>query len=703
MNQASYRLLLVAFGAAVLGLGALWGCSPGPQYSLMYPGTQATNRPDAARVIARLHASSPHRSAPILAIRPGEELWVIVKPERAASVAEQGDQVPGCGMLLGKLPTAAEQVPVPLKHTDVSAEVTGYIVTVDVRQQYHNPFNEKIEAVYMFPLPQDAAVSEFQMTIGERNIRGVIRERAEAEKIYHEARSQGHVAALLTQERPNIFTQSVANIEPGKAIDVNIKYYHTLAFLDGWHEFVFPMVVGPRFNPPGATDGIGATGYGSAGRSVEQREVQYLRPQQRSGHDIALRVDIDAAVSIERLESPTHRIETRSLGDSRSVVTLRKDDSIPDRDFVLRYKVAGERVKSAFVSHNDPRGGFFTLMLYPPDSMRGLPRQPMEIVFVLDASGSMNGEPIRLAKDALGHALKQLRPEDTFQIVRFSDSASQLGPAPVAATPENIRRAMSIVREINGEGGTMMIEGIRAALDFPHDERRLRFVCFLTDGFIGNEADVLTEIHRRLGATRIFSFGIGSAPNRYLLEQMAIMGRGAAAYAGPGDDSVEIMSAFMERVTQPALMNVGIDWGGMQVSEVYPQRIPDLFVGRPIVVTGRFSGAAPSQPLRVSGRSGGRDVSLAVPLDHASATIPALPRIWARMKIADLSQRSVVESQSEYQQLVRSTALEYELMSAYTAFVAVDSATRTAGAHGTTVAVPVPVPQGVRYETAVGP
>jgi len=296
-----------------------------------------------------------------------------------------------------------KQVPIPLKHTDVQASISGYIATVKVLQQFHNPYDHKIEAVYVFPLPENAAVNEFVMTIGERRIRGVIREREEAEEIYAEARRQGHIAALLTQERPNIFTQSVANIEAGKAIDVTIHYFHTLAYTDGWYEFVFPMVVGPRFNPPGSTHGIGAAARDAAGVSGQKTEVTYLAPDERSGHDIALSVEIDAGVEIPETLCRSHEVAVRKISPDHVMIKLNPRDSIPNKDFVLRYRVAGEGIQSSLLTHRDKRGGFFTLMVYPPVELKSLPRHPLELVFVLDCSGSMKGEPIAQAKAAVKH------------------------------------------------------------------------------------------------------------------------------------------------------------------------------------------------------------------------------------------------------------------------------------------------------------
>jgi Ca-activated chloride channel homolog len=259
-------------------------------------GLQGGTAPDKAYGFARTaNAISTTRSSTQsqMHFSQSEELWIISRPTRVAQIND--DQYPGTGALVTK--RAEKEIPLPLKHTDVKAKVNGYIATVEVTQQFHNPYDSKIEAVYVFPLPENSAVNEFVMIIGERQIRGIIREREEAERIYKEARSQGYVASMMTEERPNIFTQSVANIEPGKQIDVNIKYYNTLAYMDGWFEFAFPMVVGPRFNPPGSTKGVGAVGRGATGASGQSTEVTYLRPGERSGHDIALEVEIDAGVA----------------------------------------------------------------------------------------------------------------------------------------------------------------------------------------------------------------------------------------------------------------------------------------------------------------------------------------------------------------------------------------------------------------------
>lgn len=684
-----------------------------------------------------------------------EELWIIQRPGDASrrGNARTSDELPGSGALVASFvsdqPSADPTIPVPLKHTDVRGSIAGYISTVSVTQQFHNPFSSKIEATYVFPLPENAAVSDFVMTVGDRTIRGIIREREQAERIYQEARSQGYVATLLTEERPNIFTQKVANIEPGKSIDITITYYATLNYVDGSYEFVFPMVVGPRFNPPAtmpatgagsddlragsvaahrgsstSSDGIGAVPRGASGISGQRTEVSYIRPGERSGHDIAISLSIDAAgTPIDRIESTTHVIETRRDG-SRVDVRLSPLDSIPNKDFVLRYTLAqdrGQLLRSAFIAAPESRGTHFALMLLPPDDVASLSRQPLELVFVLDCSGSMSGEPITQAKRAIERALRQLRPDDTFQVIRFSSNADTLGPAPIRATPQNVSRGLEYVRGLTSEGGTMMIEGINAALDFPHDPSRLRFVTFLTDGYIGNEGDILAAIQNKLGPSRIFSFGVGSSVNRYLMDSMARVGRGCVAYITPGDSSMEVMDEFMGRISHPAMTDLSIDWGGLAVdpAEVFPGRLPDLFSGRPVIIAGKLSGdVPPGASIRISGRVAGQPRTVTVPVNIGASfgassdwaetsrfgtpsPSQALAMVWARRKIADIAERATPSSAADDAVAIRSLALGYGLLSRYTAFLAVDSLTRTEGTFGTSVTMPVNVPEGVRYETTV--
>jgi Ca-activated chloride channel family protein len=309
----------------------------------------------AAPAGAQFAGMRPGGNTLLSQVQPGEEIWVIQTSEPAAQTE---DDSPGSGTMLALVPlrglprgVAPEhgaqtvEVPLPLRHTDVHAVVTGYISAVDVTQQFENPYDEKIEAVYLFPLPEKAAVNEFVMTIGERKIRGILREKEEAHRIYEDARAQGYRASLLVQHRPNIFEQKVANIEPGKRIDVNIRYFHTLAYEDGWYSFVFPTVVGPRYNPQGSRDPVAALPRTNYETPAVGTAVRYLRPNERSAHDIGISVDVDAGVAIEELTA-SHEIATRRDGESRAHVALAGGSTMPNRDFILKFRVAGATIKS---------------------------------------------------------------------------------------------------------------------------------------------------------------------------------------------------------------------------------------------------------------------------------------------------------------------------------------------------------------------
>ncbi|HYD02432.1 MAG TPA: VIT domain-containing protein [Phycisphaerales bacterium] len=645
--------------------------------------------------------------------RPGEEIWVIAK--RPPAPAPRSDDGPGSGAMLCVLPGKPEQVPAPLKHTSVRASVVGPAAKVDVTQTFQNPFSEKIEAVYVFPLPENGAVTEFVMTIGERRIRAVVREREEAERIYTAARSQGYTAALLTQERPNVFTQRVANIEPGRSIDVAITYYHTVAEMDGSYQWVFPMVVGPRFNPPSTQGrGVGAAALGARGASGQVTEVQYLAPHQRSGVDIDVRVDVEAGMPMESVRSGSHSVRVQRVSGSRSVVELSRGDTLPNKDMVVEWKVSGAYAKGGLVygaRRPDERAGAgdgsFVMMLVPPESAERLQRAPLEMVFVVDRSGSMDGAPIAQARAAVRRGLDRLRPGDSFQIIDFAESSTALGSRPLEATPENIRRGKEFVSGMDAKGGTYMLTGLRAALAFPHDPERLRFVTFLTDGLIGNETEVLSAQASALGDSRIFSFGVGSAPNRFLMDRMAKLGRGVAAYVSvsdPESEGADVMDRFFDRIERPVLTDVTIDWNGARVSEVTPSALPDLFTGRSVVVAGRVSGGF-ARPVKVTGRVGGRSVTMDVqPTPAVGDGGQAIAAIRARQELSALGERAVVEGWDleRYAASVRRVALENSLVSPFTALVAVDSSVRTVGTSGVSVAVPVPVPEGVRYDTTVG-
>ncbi|MFN0057802.1 MAG: VIT domain-containing protein [Planctomycetota bacterium] len=614
---------------------------------------------------------------------------------------------PDCGSLLARRDSTCEELPLPLRHTDVRAQLDGPIASVRVRQEFHNPFDTKIEARYVFPLPHDAAVSDFILTIGTRRIRGIIRERKEAERIYQAARARGHVATLLEEERPNIFEQKVANIEPGKAIEVAIDYFNLLPYRDGSYEFAFPLVVGPRYNPAGVAArgaGVGAVAHTAAGSSGQEVEVTYLKPGERSGHDVSLTVDIAAGVSLGEIESPSHKVEIDRNGERRARVTLASGSTIANRDFVLRYQVAGDATQGALLTHCDERGGFFSLLLVPPRKLERIERAPMEFVFVIDCSGSMQGAPLELAKGVVRRLLKKLESDDSFQIIQFSNVASTLGDASLRATRDNVRRGLAYLDDLQSEGGTEMLAGVRAALELPSDDERARLVTFLTDGFIGNEGQVFAAVAKSVGQSRLFSVGIGNSVNRHLLAGMARLGRGTTIVVGTNESATQAADQYYERLRHPALERIEIDWGGLKPEGLAPARVSTLFAGQPILITGRFEGSPPAA-IHVRGRAGGKRIEYTIRCDGEAErddNIPALASIWARRRIEQLSDAYAVRRDEIVKADIRALACRYNLLSAETSFIAVDSASVTDGDHGVTVPVAVPVPAGVRYDTTVG-
>lgn len=590
----------------------------------------------------------------------------------------------------------------PLKHTAVQAEITGFTARVNVTQVFQNPFRETIEAVYTFPLPNRAAVDSMVMLIGDRTVRGKIKRREEARAIYEEARSRGRTAGLLDQERPNIFTQSVANILAGQQVKITISYVETLNYEEGEYGFVFPMVVGPRYIPgrPAGQQGGGWSPDTDRVPDASRITPPVARPGTRAGHDISVEVALDAGMPVDRLRSVNHEIDFERPSATRARVRLRERAVIPNKDFVLRYDVAGRRISDAVLTHRGSRGGFFTLILQPPERVTLAEVTPKELVFVLDTSGSMSGFPIEKAKETMKLALESLYPQDTFNLITFAGDTHILFPSPAPASEANLRRAQEFLAARRGSGGTEMMKAVRAALEASENQAAVRIVCFMTDGYVGNEAEIIAEVGRHPNA-RVFSFGIGNSVNRYLLDKMAEIGRGEVEYVSLNEDGSAAAKRFHERVRNPLLTDVSIDWGGLPVQDVYPKRVPDLFAAKALVLSGRYSGAARGM-IRINGKVAGRPWSrqVSVDLPAGEARHDVLPVLWARNRIEDLLDEQFAGE--EARERVTELALEYQLMSPFTSFVAVEEMTVTEGGQPRRVEVPVEMPEGVSYEGVFG-
>jgi len=593
----------------------------------------------------------------------------------------------------------------PLKHTSVNAEISGFIGYVEVTQYYENPFDEPIEAIYVFPLPQNSAVNDMAMKIGKRTIRGIVKKREEARQIYEAAKAAGKTAGLLEQERPTIFSQSLANILPGDKIEIMIRYNQDLTYDNGQYEFVFPMVVGPRYIPG---DSVGKSGPGWApdtDRVPDASKITppVLKPEQRSGHDIDLVVNLDAGVPIQTLVSPSHQIRIKKDGKSKAEIKIESNDTIPNKDFILRYHVLGVKPEIAILTHSGDLGKYFMMMIQPKAEFKMNEITPKEMIFVVDCSGSMKGDPIAKAREAMRRCIEGMNPDDTFQIIRFSMSAVGFSPKPVPNSPENVKRGLKFINEMHGQGGTEMLTGIKAALDTPADPQRMRIVFFMTDGYIGNETEILAAIEKRLGSTRLFSFGVGSSVNRYLLNRMAEIGRGTVQYVRPDEDTEKAVTKFYNRISKPYLTNIQINWKNLSVLDVYPQRIPDLFAAQPIIIHGRYQNSGKATILlkgEVAGKTYEMPISAHFPekqLEHA-----ALATLWARTRIKDLMAQMYRGEKQEIIEQVTDLAIQYKLMSKYTSFVAVEEQVRNEGGKLKKVLVPVEIPDGVSYEGIFG-
>lgn len=585
------------------------------------------------------------------------------------------------GMLYASSKNGAELGACPLKTTHVNAEISGFLARVNVRQVFENHFAEPIEAVYTFPLSQNGAVDQMTMTVGSRTIRGKIMKREEAREVYETAKSAGRTAALLDQQRPNIFTQAVANVMPGETVVIEISYVETLKYEDGEYEFVFPMTVGPRYIPGSVSD---------AGK------ISPPVARTRAGHDISINIDLNAGVPVESIRSSSHQIDQVNFTPNRSNVALREEKVIPNKDFILRYDVTGGRIQDAILTHRGERGGFFTLILQPPDRAAAEDRTPKEIVFVLDTSGSMWGFPIEKAKEAMMLSLDGLYPEDTFNLITFSGDTSILFERPVPATQANLEMAKDFLESRRSGGGTEMMKAIRAALAPSNSQEHVRIVCFMTDGLVGNDSQIIAEIQRHPNA-RVFSFGIGSSVNRFLLDKMAEAGNGEVEYVSLADDGSKAAKRFYERVRTPLLMDVSIDWNGMPVADVYPGKLGDLFSARPIIVSGRFLAPA-SGTIKLKGWLAGQEYvrEIAVDLPEAQPENDSLASLWARKRIDELSSEALnAGNASDLNKQIADLGLEFRLLTNFTSFVAVEEQIVNHGGTPTRVEVPVAIPEGV--------
>jgi len=585
------------------------------------------------------------------------------------------------GSLLFRDVKSGEYIPAPQLHTDVKIEITGMIGFARVVQEFENPGDEWLEGVYVFPLPEDAAVSHLTMDVGDRVIEGVIKEREEARKTYTEAKKEGKKASLLEQERPNIFMISVANIGPHEAIRVELEYQQTIRLENGLFSLRFPTVVGPRYIPGKQSgtadrfDEFTLPGWAFATMEVPDApriSPPVVEPGQDPDNPISLEVILDPGFNLDRLQSLNHAVDITYVNEEKAVIRLSNAWAVADRDFVLEWTPdKGSAPRAALFAEAKGGENFIYLMVMPPaESITTTYHIPREVIFVVDVSGSMAGPSIDQAKEALEFAVSRLAPEDRFNIITFNDSVDKLFSYPMTGTSPHIDKARRFIKGLEAEGGTEIRPALNEALDGSTSLNRIRQVIFLTDGCVGNEQQLFQTVRERLGDSRLFTVGIGSAPNSYFMRNIAERGKGSFTYIGDVKEVQERMEELFTKLENPLLTDIRLSLSNNAAAEMFPDPIPDLYLGEPVTLVARLK-EVPEQFI-LSGYYEGRFWETEVNTRTAGESGGISIR-WARQKIkALMDSLDGGADKDKVRKNVVATALQHQLVSRYTSLVAVD-------------------------------
>ena len=579
-------------------------------------------------------------------------------------------------------------VPLPRGRTAIDLHVTGIMVHGEVSQSFHNPTNETIEVIYVFPLPEGAAVDHMEMRIGERRIVSVIQERQEAKKIYAAAKRAGKQAALLDQERPNLFTSSAANIPPGETIEVRLEYIEELTFRGGEFRLTFPLTFTPRFTPPVRPPDDAA-----------RVDPPFIKRHDNRGMRASLAVHVQPGLPLAKIESPSHGVQITELDGIWEVRPAQ--ETIPtDRDFLLTWSVAsGIEPIAVFLTEERQGERYGLLMLVPPvagsAAGHGL---PTETIFIIDVSGSMKGPSIKQACRALMAALERLRPGDTFNILRFNNSNEFFAEDFVAADDEGaMRSARRWVSALRADGGTMMLPALQRAickLGVSRSERQQRII-FITDGAISNEDQLFREIQTGLGSARLHTIGIGRAPNAYLVRKMARWGRGSVEYIADLRMAENRIDEVMERINRPVLAGITVTLEGVPIGEAYPDPLPDLYATEPLYLSCKLPEAAGAESLVLQGRVAGGEFSTRVPLRVNGGDESGIAVRWARAKVGSLMDGlNEGADPQEVRTQVIAAAQEFNLVTKYTSLVAVEEEPSADADGGRAVRMPNTLPRG---------
>jgi Ca-activated chloride channel homolog len=574
----------------------------------------------------------------------------------------------------------------PLKGTQVNVKIAGVIAEVVVTQHYRNEGQRPIEAKYIFPGSTRAAVHAMNVRLGERLITAQIREKQRARLEYDAAKRAGKTTALLEQERPNVFSMNVANILPGDDVRVELKYTELIAPDAGTYRFVFPTVVGPRYRSPNASPSNGALS-----------ATAHLPEGVASNTTFDLAVQLHAPLPVSDVASHTHKLEAQGLGTERVSLALADDGMRDNRDFILEYKLGGERTATGLMLYRAPNASdenFFLALVEPPKAVAPLQINPRDYVFVVDISGSMHGHPLNTAKVLMRNLLSGLRPSDSFNVVLFSGSSRVLSEASVPATQANIARAIKTIDQMGGGGGTEIVPALRRVAALPKPADVSRSVIVVTDGYVAVENEVFQIVRRNLDHANVFAFGIGSSVNRHLIEGLARAGQGEAFIVTKPERAAEQAERLRKMIDSPVLTQLKARFTGVEVYDVEPASLPDVMAGRPVVIWGKWRGEPQGAKLILQGHSASGSHTDVVDAPAPDGDAVALKHLWARQRIAQLSDEEALMGGQTQREPITAIGLQYGLLTHYTSFIAVDQVVRTSQ---TPVPVdqPLPLPEGV--------
>ncbi|MEK6802935.1 MAG: marine proteobacterial sortase target protein [Nitrospirota bacterium] len=586
------------------------------------------------------------------------------------------------GTLMFRTDQAGRYTPAPILKTDVQIAITGTIARATVRQEFTNPSRKKgdwLEGVYVFPLPETAAVDHLRMRIGERIIEGQIKERTEAKQVYDQAKREGKRTSLVEQERPNLFTTSVANIGPGEHVTIELEYQDTVRYENEQFQLRFPMAVGPRYIPgvPVIVEGQGPQGAGTSPDTDRVPDASRVTPPIHEPEDgainpLSLSLTLNPGFPLAKVESPFHPIISLQDQDGGYQISLREDAVPADRDFQLIWHPAPRTEPMATVFTEQKDGASYAmLMLVPPTQHNEkAARVPRDITFIIDRSGSMAGTSIEQAKGSLAAALSRLSTQDRFNIIQFNHTVRSLFPIPQPVTIKSMQQAIRYTEHVTADGGTEILPALRQALKSPQDSARLQQIILITDGQVGNEEELFELLHQRVGSRRLFTIGIGSTPNSHLMRKAAESGRGTFTYIGNVNEVKDKLDGLFRKLEHPVLNNITIDAAGWSGLEQFPATITDLYEGEPILLALKADSLPPQAVLH--GQVGTTPWSLPVSFNDATAH-GGLSIYWARQKISALMDEAYKGgAQEAIRKAVLDVALTHHLVSQYTSLVAVD-------------------------------